>query len=190
MTPCQCPHCGSPAAQKVSAIVRAGSSQGMGVYITDSMDFHANHGQVTMGYTGSQTELAHLLSPPQAPMPSQQQETNKMMLWAFPLVIVGFFAGINWWVALTDSQGFAQGWRAVGAPAVFFSLIALVLAVKMVRLGLRSRKPDPLDDVFARTYQRQIGRWNELYYCPQCDSVYLPQNGAFAPANQWRHLLN
>ena len=138
-----------------------------------------------------QTSLSRKLSPPERPgTPLEEQDGCAPAFWLMlcfggglgSLVLAGYYYSAN---PLSDK--FALN-----------VVIALVLGVLLMIVGVEvlaatRRGATAANAKFIRegaAWQAALARWDELYYCNRCGSVFNPTEGdRFVPASRMKELL-
>lgn len=172
-----CRMCGNTAAQKVTAICRAGSwtthSQGYTVGMGD--DGHG-HTMMVGGSTAStshgHTGLVGMLLPP--PRPAFHPRWTFSKLVPSVGIVLGFLAFTASPMAATCIVGIT-------------SLLWLLSLVSESRAESQGRA----DFTIAHTqWEHSMQVWNRLFYCSRCDHVYDPQQGGVVAPGAMRSLLH
>lgn len=164
-----CRVCGGTSAQKVSAVVRAGS------WITESRGHFVGAGSDGQGHTmlvggptrstsHGQTGTASLLAPPARP--------------SFAPSYVG--------TILVPIFGYALAllfWTTVGPVAVTITalLTSLLWAFVWNQEGTAAEGGQVRHRGNIARWEQGMQNWNRLFYCPRCDHVFDAQTSAAAP---------
>jgi len=160
------------------------------VFAVNSLDFASNYGQTAIGFTESQTDLARVLTPPAPPVVPQQKAQWQLVIWALPWL---FFTGNAYlsWSVICGATGAerAQYWADLHVGATVCTLIAIAISLWIVRKAREAYRPDARTDTLWRQHYEQMARWNTLWYCPACDSVFDPATSAVVPVTRMRSLL-
>jgi hypothetical protein len=176
-----CPHCHSDQqVQKVSAIVASGTVNGTmhGIYwgrvggIFSGRSFHGN----TIRWHHQQTELAERLAPPRKPRNLAAVGTILgVFCFALPLV-----CGCPQSLA-TAGMGIVGGMLALGVLGLCVAaIVGMIVAYQRGVPGRRMRHME---------WQRQMSKWDALYYCHRCDGVFAPGVTPLLPTYAMRGYL-
>lgn len=162
-SPFACPHCyHEDMVQKVSAIVEEGTTTGVEYgWVTGRTGGRRFRGH-TVGWNRQQTVLATLLAPPRRPV-------HAMGLAA---IVAGFFLMVFLYciasqVVSTVVQANPEVLIVLGVLAVF-ALVLFVLLIRGVSDSAAYHRRDWLE------WQRQMRKWQSLYYCHRCGTVFIP----------------
>lgn len=179
-----CPRCQEmDRVQKVSAIVNAGTASGNYTGFADGVGYSAN-GPVYMNEYialsgNSQTSLGRLLSPPHQP-------TYNRSLGFWSVGALGILWIVLAFILLTIITNFQAMMDGYGIAALICAgLISLIYyghnnRVSKERAWAESQMPG---------WQRVMAKWNSLYYCHRCDSVFIPgQSRLIAPVRVKNYL--
>lgn len=176
--PSACPHCQQiDQVQKVSAIVRSGTS-------TSSGRIEHTH---SVSYTDStsRTALAARLKQPGMPEKSCMSSiaTLSGMLGVIIMVPFGCIGGfIISSIANSSFSGLPLMPMLIGAIIL---PILFMLTVKKIKAFIQQRWPD--QKLIA--WERALERWDRLFYCGRCDYVFFPETQHGASADNIRILL-
>ena len=173
-----CPRCQrEDRVQKVSALVANGTTTemryGWTVGRVGGQRFHGN----TVSWSRQQTLLAGMLAPPRRPLPlvSCAAGIAVLLLVLSLLCIVSEAASVA-----------AEANSAVVLMIAVFAVFPLGLLVVLVR-GVRT---NALSSQMAwLEWQRQMQKWQVLYYCHRCGGVFMPGSEIFVPAPATRAFL-
>jgi hypothetical protein len=168
VTPLACCVCGNTAVQKVSAICRSNSGFSLG--------------EVT-GVTVGASNLALALAAPA--QPRHRDYTAGIVV--VSLITAG--AGLAWLSVLGAGNGEPLLKEVLGGVAWFLFLCTLAGAVGLsllIRASVAASREH--GHKYAR-WKQAMSRWDALFYCPRCDSVYNPQGRQAAPAHAMHSLL-
>ncbi len=119
------------------------------------------------------TTLATKLSLPKAP---EEKDLSRAIT---PAIIGGYGASLLLFALfaslgiLFTEIGFVFAWILLGTVFSLLILVAYRNYIKNV----------------ARPIKALVPKWDQLYYCRSCDSVFLPRKPDFAPADQMMEFL-
>jgi len=166
-----CPHCRcGERVEKVSALVARSTTTGMSYgWTVGHAGRHRFHGN-TVAWSRHQTVLAGMLAPPRRPLP-----------------LIGCGAGVAvpllaWTLLCSLSEAatmLAQANMEVFLLCAVFALLPVALLVLLIR-GVRASTP--ASQRVWLEWQRQMQKWQALYYCHRCGGVFMPGSGVFVPA--------
>lgn len=179
-----CPSCGNAAVQKVSAIVHAGTWSGR----SSGLSVGVGHisGGPNLGMAGANatqsagsTALAQLLAPPDKPDTDQSPERTRILV----LGLIAFACVFGALVCLSNSN--ASG-------GITWLLLAALLGYCR-QLWVRRTSPGSPEyeraQEQARQWSRRRARWDRLFYCSRCDSVFDPEDRSAVPVRRIHSLL-
>jgi hypothetical protein len=139
----------------------------------------------------SQTSLSGKLNPPERPgAPVEEQDGCAPAFWLLlffggglgSLVLAGYYYSSN-----PMSDKFALN------VAIALGLGVLLMIVGVEVLAAARRGATAANAKFVRegaTWQAALARWDELYYCNRCGSVFNPAEAdRFVPASRMKELL-
>lgn len=169
--------------QKVSAIVAAGTS-------TSSFDgyVHGYHNTYrTRSRSESRTVLAQRLSPP--PRPAYRSPWGCLTLGLAGFLLISFLMGLFLCLALLQTPTDTN----MASPVIFlliFSAVWLIPLIFLIRSQNRaaSKRMAQLNAEIPR-WQYAYARWDQLYYCHNCDNVFLMDQTRWCPATEMYSLL-
>ncbi len=86
------------------------------------------------------------------------------------------------------NNAYAQDSGIETVKTIMFGLLVVTLALSYPAWMAHSAR---LAAIVVQTsaWQRSMQRWSTLFYCPRCDSVYVPSTHQSAPAHAMRRLL-
>jgi hypothetical protein len=167
-----CAACGKDDAQKISAVVGAGTWSGSSQTVGTGMAYGVKSGLAvgvgvaTTSHQGS-TALAQLLAVPEYPMPPSA--------WAkIPAMLGG---GLAFLILLTMWSSGEDDWRSHALLTVVGVTLLLVVAARVRDIRAKA-KFEPR----AEEWRRRVTKWQELIYCARCHEVTDPTSGHSAPA--------
>lgn len=190
---CSCPACHTGPVQKVSAVFHGGTMNGYAHGVTvGQVGAHRMSGN-TFGHYHAQTKLSALLAPPQEPA---NFEAVLLiiggMILAFPLLCASYvFVDIVQHFVASPAQYIQQTGEPPLAFVIFIVVLALLLAGLLFVFWLIVRAVGTMPQRRQQALQpwmQAMNRWNQLYYCHQCDLVFN-QIGQFVPSQQMHMLL-
>ena len=166
-----CPHCQhEDRVEKVSALVATSTTTGMSYGWTvghaGSQRFHGN----TVAWSRQQTMLAGMLAAPRRPLPLVGCGAGI----AVPLLVLTLLCSLS-----EAATMLAQANVEVFLLCTVFALFPVVLLVLLI-WGVRASAPD--NQRVWLEWQRQMQKWQALYYCHRCGGVFIPGSGGFVPA--------
>lgn len=171
--PGTCVNCGCDAIQKVSSIVQAGTWQSTSVGTTVGAAYVRDHnsghlvpmGGRTVAHTASMTNLAARLSPPTKP--------GARLPFGVYAIFIGFIGyigfGIAEWISYVNpgSNAIANSDRVTYGFVIGIVTGTVLAGSYALRSQRRSAKELP-------DWQQAMERWNQVYYCHRCDTVFIP----------------
>ena len=162
-SPFACPHCcQEDMVQKVSAIVDEGTTHGIEYgRVTGRAGGHRFRGH-SVGWNRQQTVLATLLAPPRRPV-----HTAGIAAVFAGIFLIVFLSCIESQAVSTVAQASPEVMLVLGGLAVFAIALGVLLIVGICRSAAYHRR-----EVVA--WQRQMGKWQALYYCHRCGVVFIP----------------
>lgn len=173
-----CPHCQrEDRVQKVSALVAHGTTTGMHYgWTVGRVGRQRFHGH-TVAWSRQQTLLAGQLAPPGRPLP-----------------LIGCAAGIAVLLLVLSLLCIVSEAASVAAEAsgavVFMMAVFVVFPVGLLVVLVRGvRTNAPSSQMAWLEWQRQMQKWQALYYCHRCGGVFVPGSGDFVPAPATRVFL-
>lgn len=177
----RCIACGTDAGQKVSAIVQAGFSSGASVGASTGVGYVWGAGAVSMVGTTttshqSATVLAQLLAAPHPPLRPGWAGAGCVLF------------GITAWAIIASSWLQDPAARVpstllfVGASAAFAIGGWAWFILSQIQGGKRHAEG-------VQRWQLAMTRWDQLFYCARCDTVYNPTTGHRVPAREMYRLL-
>jgi hypothetical protein len=166
-----CPHCQhGDHVEKVSALVArsttTGTSYGWTVGHAGSQRFHGN----TVAWSRQQTVLSGMLAAPRKPLPLVGCGAGI----AVPLLVLTLLCSLS-----EAATMLAQANVEVFLLCAVFALLPVVLLVLLIQ-GVRASAP--ASQRAWLEWQRQMEKWQALYYCHRCGGVFIPGSGVFVPA--------
>ena len=174
-SPFACPHCyQEDMVQKVSAIVAEGTTTGIEYgWVTGRAGGRRFRGHM-VGWNRQQTVLATLLAPPRRPV-----HTAGIAAVFAGIFLMVFLYCIESQAVSTVAQSSSEVMLVLGVLAVFAIALCVLLIVGVSRSAAYHRR-----DVIA--WQRQMGKWQALYYCHRCGVVFIPGIPVHVPASAAR----
>jgi hypothetical protein len=138
-----------------------------------------------------QTPLSRVLNPPERPgTPLEEQDGCAPAFW----LMLFFGSGLGS-LALA---GYYYSANPVSDKFALNVLIALVIGILLMIIGVEvlaatRRGASTANTKFIRegtAWQAAVAKWDELYYCNRCGSVFNPtEGGRFVPASRMKELL-
>ena len=138
-----------------------------------------------------QTALGRELSPPERPgVPLEEQDGCAPAFW----LLLCFGGGLGSFAL----AGYYYSGNPVSDKVAVNVVIALALGVLLLIVGgevlsATKRGAAAANATFLKeggAWQVALSKWDELYYCSHCDSVFNPREGErFAPASRLKELL-
>ena len=171
----QCPNpvCPQPDdVQKVSVVVGSGTTEGLQRF--------------SSGTYSVQSSLSRQLSAPTAPENRGAWEGGSIVLMA---ILIFLSLPVFTAIAYTIQRGFDYVAND-GAAVTFFFIGVGCLGGIVLLVAYKRREAAAYRKKYA-THFLAIGKWNRLYYCNRCGSVFDPSDAAhrFVPASQMNDLL-
>jgi hypothetical protein len=171
-SPLVCPHCyHEDMVQKVSVIVEEGTMTGVEYgWVTGRAGGRRFRGH-TVEWHRQQTVLATLLAPPRRPV----------HVTGLAAVVAGFFLMVFLYCIASQAvstavQANPEVLLVLGVLAVF-ALVLFVLLLRGVSNSATYHRRDWLE------WQRQMCKWQSLYYCHRCGAVFIPGIPVHVPAS-------
>ena len=173
-----CPHCSQQdMVQKVSALVDSSTVNGMEYGWIVGRTRGRRFSGYTIGWNRQQTVLASLLAPPSKPKPVIGLAALFMVFLLLPSLLCTI-SQENTPVAQTSME-VRMFWLVI--IGMHLALLLLLL------LGVRR------NSTYSRSawvaWQRQMQKWQALYYCHRCDGVFIPGFPIFVPTAAMRSFL-
>jgi hypothetical protein len=167
-----CPHCQhGNRVEQVSALVARSTTTGMSYGWTvghaGRQRFHGN----TVAWSRHQTMLAAMLAPPRRPLPLVGCGAGI----AVPLLVLTLLCSLS-----EAATMLAQANVEVFLLCAVFALLPVVIFVVLIR-GVRANAT--FSQRALLEWQRQMQKWQALYYCHRCGGVFMPGSGIFVLAS-------
>lgn len=168
-----CVKCASTDVKKVSAVVREGTwkakTQG------ESFGFRRDHKgrwrPDPRTYTEThthKTELAKILTAPDEPF----------YFGLPPNIFFGIAIGAAWFLT-----------QSIGAFLVILFILCGIMSALHDRLWRWYKRGRKRAEDEHEAWETAMKKWNRLFYCSRCDSVFDPETGQSAPIGEMKTLL-
>lgn len=165
----ECPQCHrDDMVQKASAIIRSGSSEGIGATVGQVGDQSVR----AVSSSSSTTVLAGQLAADKPTKPSDPWLVMQRLIVAIPLALGIGGCGVLFAVADKGES-----------PLTLFGFVLPAVAAWMLYMSYKLwLRRDELDAALLKTHSEKMARWvieaktlEARYYCHRCDKVFIPE---------------